>query len=48
MKYLLPTLILGLLSSSAWAQVQGTVPEPETLLLLAIGAAGLLAAKRGK
>lgn len=39
-------ILLGLLPLSVWAQVgQPTIPEPETLLLLGLGAAALLAVR---
>jgi len=42
MKYL-TAIILGLFSSNLWAVGPGTIPEPETLLLIGIGAVALLA-----
>jgi len=46
MKYL-SFLVLGLFSSNLWAATigVGTVPEPETLLLVGIGAVALLATR---
>lgn len=44
MKYL-TALILALISSNLWAIGPGTIPEPETLLLVGIGAVALLAAR---
>ncbi len=46
---ILSVLLLSVLSASVWAQTQpGTIPEPETLLLLGLGAAVLLATRRNR
>ena len=44
---ILSAMLLSVLSASVWAQTHpGTIPEPETLLLLGLGAAALLATRR--
>jgi hypothetical protein len=45
MKFL-SAVMLSLLPLFAWAQPPVTVPEPETLLLIGLGVAALLAVRR--
>jgi hypothetical protein len=45
MKILL-TLAIAFMPIAAWAQAQGQVPEPETIVLLGIGALAFLLARK--